>query len=222
MRTPLIVGADPGAERGYAMIDPEDMRNRRTWDAPRVVAMGTSLAELIERVPAGLMRHRPIWAATEFQYAQRVETGEISADSIIKLAFRAGYIVRDMVAMLSADEHFAAVPQRWKVELYGTGATKRKDVFTARLIRELMPDELAVLQQIEEVGQKYVDDVLDAVGIAWALWRVAKRAPDQWREWRIDPDWIIPYQPPRGTRKKRFQSAVQFNRTSFRPKEKSQ
>lgn len=220
MRTPLVVGMDPGAEKGYALIDPEDMRTRRSWDAPRVVAMATSLSGLVDALPPRFLMYRPIWAAVEFQYAARVATGEISADSIIKLAFRAGYMLKECADLLEASEHFATVPHRWKIELYGEGGTKRKDVFTARLIRELHPDELRVLQKIEETDDKNVDDVLDAVGIAWATWRVSK-FPRRWREWRCDPDTIIPYSPPAGTRKKRFQAANKFNGTSFRPKEET-
>jgi hypothetical protein len=209
MRTPLVVGMDPGAEKGYALIDPEDMRTRRSWEAPRVVAMATSLGGLVESLPPRILVHRPIWAAVEFQYAQRVQTGEISADSIVKLAFRAGYMLKECADLLEAEEHFAATPQRWKVELRGSGANQRKDIFLARLLRELLPDELRSLQKIEETDDKNVDDVLDAIGIAWATWRVSG-FPRRWREWRCDPETIIPYSPPAGTRKKRYLAAMKI------------
>lgn len=209
MRTPLIVGMDPGAEKGYALVDPEKMRSRRSWDAPHVVAMGCSLSELIERIPAGVLKFRPIWACVEFQYAQRVQTGEISADSIIKLGFRAGYMLAECLHLMGADETLATVPQRWKTELFIGGASERKDRFTSKLMRELMPDELRELQKIEEEDDKQVDDVVDAIGIAWAAWHV-RGAPARFREWRCDPERIIPYakSPTGAARKKRFQRAL--------------
>jgi hypothetical protein len=217
MRTPLIVGMDPGQEKGYAIVDPEDMVSRKSFDAPRVIAMGTSISEVVAALPAKALRDRPIWAAVEFQYAQRVTTGEISADSIIKLAFRAGYMLAECLHVFGAEETFAAVPTRWKIELYSCGATLAKDKYTARLMREMMPDELRALQKIEEVDQKYVDDVVDAIGIAWAAWHMSK-VPTRFREWRCDPDHIIPLVS-YGVRKKRFQSSARTPKTAFRPKE---
>jgi len=207
MRTPIIVGMDPGASKGYAIVDPEDMRVRKSWSAPGVIAMGTSLAEVVDLLPAGALRHRPIWVACEFQYSQRVTTGEISADSIIKLAFRAGYMLRDASALLDAAEMFAPVPQRWKTELYSVGASLAKERFTAKLIRELDRAEMTRLAIIEQKNDDDVDDVLDAIGIAWAVWHVAA-FPHRWREWRCDPEHIIPISPKRGQRQRRFKAAT--------------
>lgn len=214
MTTPIIVAMDPGAQKGYALLDPAEERCRKSWDAPRVVAQATTLAELVEQTPGHLLR-RPVWAVVEFQYAQRVSSGEISADSIIKLAFRAGYMLREAVDLLGAEEHFAVVPQKWKSELYPTGSNIRKEVFTGRLLRELFPDEVARLRVIEENDDKDVDDVLDAVGIGWALWHVTA-FPQRWKTWRCEPEHIIPIERKR-SRRKLFQAAV--NSTAFQPKD---
>lgn len=202
MRTPLIVGMDPGAEKGYALVDPEVIRCRSEIDAPQIVAMGCSLSEMIDRAPAGIFTDRPVWACVEFQYAQRVTTGEISADSIIKLAFRAGYMLAECLWALGAEEHLSTVPQRWKNELFAFGATKPKHKFTRRLMRNMQPDELKELQKIEEVDAKFVDDVVDAIGIAWAVWHVCS-FPARFAEWRCDADRIIPLVR-KTTKEKRF------------------
>jgi hypothetical protein len=207
---------DPGAEKGYALVDPRDMRVRPAWDAPNVVAVGTSIAEVVERSGNALAAGRKLWACVEFQYGSRVSTGEISADSVIKLAFRAGYMLAEATTLLGADEHFAVVPQRWKAELFPS-ATLRKDVFLAKLLRQLMPDEVAAVRVVEERDEKNVDDVLDAIGIAWALAHVAL-FPHRWRTWKCDPARIIPID--QSLRKRKRFGAPPKQKNLFQPKEK--
>ncbi len=192
MRTPVIVGMDPGAEKGYALIDPEQMRDRK-YDlrAPRVLAMSTTLAGLIEAAPPLVLKVRPVWVGVEFQYGQRVSTGEISADSIIKLAFRAGYMLDEARHVLAAEEAFAAVPQRWKPEVFMAGCNLAKSVFTERLFRCLEPDEVVMLKAIANENEDNVDDVLDGVGFAWAIAH-AMKYPGRLSDWRTNPDRIIP------------------------------
>jgi hypothetical protein len=206
MRTPLILGMDPGEEKGYAVVDPEDMRNRQSFDAPRVLAMGTTLGEVVNQLDNYQMR-RPWWCMVEFQYVARVQTGEISADSIVKLAFRAGAMLLEASCLLGAQDWFTTTPQRWKSEVYAQGGSLRKDVFVNRLIRDLMPDERKRLQEIEEVHEKYVDDVVDSIGVAWALWHAATTSPSRWWSWHCDPEHIIPINL-KINRRKRFQQAV--------------
>lgn len=187
MRVPLINGMDPGAARGYAIVDPEDIVERRNLSAPRVLAIGTQLVDVLHAIDA----KRPLWHIVEFQYTSRVTSGEISAESIVKLAFRAGFMLRDAMADAKTEcviDQFAAVPRQWKAEIWRGGATLRKDVFCERIRRQLTPKEVA---QFSAINHNNHHDVLDAIGIAWALWFAAQDAA-KLRSWHVTHDRIIP------------------------------
>lgn len=193
IRTPLILSMDPGAEKGYALLDPEDLVPRRSWDSPRVVALATTLGDLLERwrVP----EVRPVWVIVEYQYGSRVTSGEISADSIIRLAFRAGFMCCEaMCKVPNVIDAFAATPHQWKEQLYSGGAHLRKDMFCERLKRELVPSELALFKGIKAEN---VDDVLDAIGIGTALHFAPMGDPTTLRKWRVTFDHILPLPPKR-------------------------
>lgn len=208
--TPLIIACDPGEKRGYALVDPRQPWTRAKLIAPRVIAVGTKpgpLLLLAHSMSVAQNIARPIWTIGEFQYAQRVSGGEISAESIIKLAFRAGYMLRDMATPFQIaedpmggaimrdydiDRQFAATPQWWKPEIGDPNL--RKDIFCERVKRQLTTEELELLRA---VPLTHTEDVLDAIGIAWALSAYANRGGDL-SLWEVDGDGrIIPKGPPR-------------------------
>ena len=202
-RFPLITAADPGEHKGYALADSEDIVERKTLRTPRIVAIGTSLTPILNRLELpGLDRNRrPMWGCVELQYTARVTTGEIAADSIVKLAFRAGYMVRELADPQGVDacELFAATPHRWKCTVWPKGDGMRKDAFCEKVKRQLTADELELLRialepYSEAERATRILDLLDAIGIAWALYLAlhnsdAGRDLEQWRIW---PDRILP------------------------------
>lgn len=191
---PLIVGMDPGAEKGYALVDPDPrllhQHRRPTIVAPSLLAIGTDLAEMaeaVERIRAD--GPRPVWAMVELQYVERVTSGEISALSIVRLAFRAGFMLRDAAAELEPCTMLAATPHDWKALVFRGGAANvRKDIFTERLKRQLLPRERTLFAGLPAA---LVDDVLDAAGMAWAL-SAALAKPDLLKRWHVTADRMLP------------------------------
>jgi len=210
IRTPLIVSMDPGAEKGYALMDPEDIVERKSLRTPRILALATTLADLL----VFAARHfpgRPVWVIVEYQYSSRVTSGEISADSIIRLAFRAGFMAAEaMLTIPNVIDGFAATPHQWKDLLYARGSTLRKDIFCERLKRELTPAEIELFANIPDDN---VDDVLDAIGIGWALHYAPQGDPTVLRKWRVTFDHILPMSP------NRRRTAKNYNRPGvFKPR----
>ncbi len=192
-RFPLIVGMDPGEHKGYALVDTEDIVERKTSRFPRVLQLGTSIDTIRDKLnsygaDAG---RRPVWSVVELQYTERITTGEISAESIVKLAFRAGYMIREAHALPNAEEMFAAVPNRWKCHIFAKGGGMRKDIFCEKVKRQLVGPESELLTGLPDT---HLMDVLDGIGIAWALWAAMQRADsgEELALWRVWPDRIIP------------------------------
>lgn len=192
-RFPLIVGMDPGEHKGYALIDTEDIVERKSTRYPRVVELSTTIGDIRKRLgsfgqDAG---RRPVWSVIELQYTERITTGEISPESIVKLAFRAGYMLRESHALPNAEEMFAATPNRWKSTIFHGGGTIRKDIFCERIKRQLVGEELEMLAACDDTHQM---DVLDGIGIGWALYNVLHMVDDgkELTNWRVWPDRIIP------------------------------
>jgi hypothetical protein len=186
---PLIVGMDPGAEKGYALVDPDPrllhQHRRPTIVAPSLLKIGTEIAHVLPSNAQG----RPVWTMVELQYVERVTSGEISALSIVRLAFRAGFMLRDASAALGDRLMFAATPHDWKAMIFAGGsANVRKDIFTERLKRQLLPRERTLFASIKP---DLVDDVLDAAGIAWALARALNK-PDLLTKWLVTPQRMLP------------------------------
>ncbi len=190
---PLIVGMDPGAQKGYALVDPDPrflhQHRRASIVAPSVLAIGTEVAQIRD---VALSHGRPIWSMVELQYVQRVTSGEISALAIVRLAFRAGFMLRDADTVLAGARTFAAVPigeWGWKEKIFAGGAGRvRKDIFTERLKRQLTPREAGLLRDLK---QDLVDDVLDAIGIAWALSNALKH-PATLEKWHVNASHMLP------------------------------
>lgn len=192
-RFPLIVGMDPGANKGYALLDCEDIVERRSSRFPRAIELATCIDDIRDRLgffgeDAG---RRPVWSVVELQYTERITTGEISPDSIVKLAFRAGYMIREAHALPNAEEMFAATPNRWKCQLFANGGTIRKDIFCEKVKRQLVGSELELLAAMPDTHQM---DVLDGIGIGWGLYSAMLRQDSgkEINQWRVWPDRIIP------------------------------
>ena len=192
-RLPLIVGMDPGEHKGYALIDTEDVVERGRLTAPRAICLATSIEPIQKMLASGARdaRYRPVWSMVELQYTSRISTGEISPESIVKLAFRAGFMLREAHGLPNAVEMFAAPPAAWKCQIFPSGGTMRKDVFCEKVRRQLMPQEEAMLAKLEDTHRQ---DVLDGVAIAWSLW-CALTTPDLGltiEGWRVWPGHILP------------------------------
>ena len=185
VRMPLILGIDPGAEKGYALIDPEQPVIRRSVTTPRVLFLATDILDVRACLYGNV---RPLWVIVEYQYGNRVGAGEISADSIIRLAFRAGFMLREAATLPCCVDKFASPPSSWKDEVFTHGKGIRKDVFCNKLKARLTPEELALF---EPIADRNTDDVLDAIGIAWAL-ALVMGDPKRVGGWRVTDSHILP------------------------------
>lgn len=159
----MILGIDPGQNRGYALID-ETEELERLWGlrCGRILATGKTLDDIVAAYPGG-----PVRIICEYQYGGRIFTGEVRARDVIKLAFRAGFACCEAMTVFDVTEAVAIRPQAWKGALFRNGGQVVKNVYTNRLEKLLTRPERRLVPK--NTKGKLLPDPLDAIGLAWAL-----------------------------------------------------
>lgn len=155
-----VIAIDPGENAGYAAISDATPVQRRFGSYPPVIAVGHAFVEVKNTV-------KDCAYVSEYQYARK----DIRRDTTIKLAFRAGWLLRQAG---STTDQFALTPREWKNLLFRNGVQLRKDVFCARVEAMLTDAERGLLG---DAKQSHRLDILDAIGLGWAFQLIADPEP---------------------------------------------
>jgi hypothetical protein len=161
----FIIGIDPGLRPGYAATS-GPLRVRKHFQASEVVAVAESWRGMLDQIAIG----RKYRIAVEGQFSGRIysKSDPVSAESIIKLAFSAGYQAAQATHADYCLGCYPLQPSEWKDALYREGGRTRKDVFCNRIRDALLPHEAAKIQALDLTPKREMD-ILDAIGLAWAL-----------------------------------------------------
>jgi hypothetical protein len=159
----LVLGADPGAHMGFALVDTNPTLAFHCVRRSPVIAMTTQI-----EVAAGWIRElgADVIALIEDQYR-----GVASQASRTTLSQRAGHISGFFAGAGMPEQNIVFVtPQAWYKGIGAQGLTKA--VCLNRVERALDPDERTQLELLCGIDGAYPEnrlDVLAAVGIAWSF-----------------------------------------------------
>lgn len=157
----MILGVDPGQLRGYSLIDETD-------ELPR--AFGLRLGRILwagDRLTHAPELKEVPRCIVEYQYGGRIHSGQIRAADVIKLSFRAGFMLCEAMVTYGVDSAVAITPQAWKPCLFRGGERIEKAIYTNRLTKLVTAQERRIFPRDKKGNLS--PDCLDASGLAWAL-----------------------------------------------------
>ena len=165
---------DPGAHPGYSIVDSADLIDRPRFCKrafPRVVWLATRWV-----LPPNPNRISAV--ATEGQDPSAKRGSKAREEDILTLAATRGAQLYRACVEIGAPGYVLPV-KTWKGVLLPGFGSADKAVYCNRIEAELTPEEMQLLAQF--TGDRRLD-VLDSIGINWALYALGYPVKYHWKE----------------------------------------